>query len=166
MITIDTSGLTKFNAELDEALAALMLAVDAAYADWTRKVFKGLVEGSPQWSGDLASNWNYSVNGVDYSYDPQFKGPDGMYFIGPNGQELPAIHQRGDAEAVQAAISRMLTVTPPTWKDKVYFNNETPIATDVENMTVLIRPVNLVDGRVAMVQYTLENAAILYQPDV
>jgi hypothetical protein len=44
----------------------------------------------------------------------------------------------------------------PTWRDVVYITNPAPIAEKVEAQTILIRPVNLVDGRIAMIQYYVD----------
>lgn len=159
MISLDTSGIAAFTKALEAEYGVFEVRLSQAFAKWTRKVFTGLVEGSPQWSGDLAANWNYSVNLPDYSYSPTLKDTLDQVF-------LTDVRERGDPQAIAIALSRMSAVMEPTWRDVVYFNNETPIAEPVENMTVKIRPVNLIDGRVAMVRYTLDNAGTLYQPDL
>lgn len=159
MINFNSAGIDAFVKALEVEYGMFEVHLSRTFAKWTRKVFKGLVEGSPQWSGDMTANWNYSVKLPDYSYDPVLKEELDQVF-------LTNVKQRGDQQAISIALSRMSAVMEPTWRDVVYFNNETPIAEDVENMTVKIRPVNLIDGRVAMVQYTLDNAGSLYQPDV
>lgn len=151
MIKVNSAGIESFNLKLVAEWARFELALSAVFAAWTRRVFTGLVFGSPQWSGDLAANWNYSVNGLDYSYDDSLKDAVDVVF-------LTGVVQRGDFRAVSIALNRMMNVTAPTWRDTVYFNNETPIAPEVEAHSIHIRPVNLIDGRVAMIQYTIDNA--------
>ena len=158
MILVDTSGVAAFNSALTLELARLEREISAKFAGWTRKVFTGLVRGTPQWSGDLTANWNYSIGSPNLTYRmTAMKAEGGQFWSALD------VKQVGDEQAVSMALEEMSKVTPPTWRDVVYFANNTPIAPAVEAQTVLIRPVNLIDGRVAMIQYTIDNQG-RYQP--
>lgn len=160
MIKVDTSGVGQFNRELTLAFAVFEREISAAFAAWAMKVFRGITEGTPQWSSDLVRNWNYSINQPDYSYSetPQKELMKDLWM-----GNLLAPLQRGDQFGVSFAIARAQTSRQPTWRDMVFITNNTPVAPAAENQTVYIRPVNLIDGRVAMIKYTIDNAG-RYQP--
>lgn len=144
----DISG---FIQQLDRAVLELDQGISREFERWTKNVvFKQIVTTTPQWTGDLATSWNYSVHQPDETYSPI-----------PNKVESREVwskadvYQRGAEPAVSAALHKADGVHP-SWRDVVYIHNPAPIAEQVENLRVLIRPVNLVDGRVAMVQYYVD----------
>ncbi len=154
MIVLDTSGVDAFVQQARLDMARLDREVSAVFYKWTARIFKDLVTTSPQWSGDLAANWNYSVGSPDFSYTqiPNKTGSEaGIDYVAQNF----GVFERGDYRAVSMALERMLAVTQPTWRDTVYFANATPIAPEVEAESIKIRPVNLVEGQVMMIKNTV-----------
>lgn len=143
-------GIPGFIRDLDLALAEMDRALSKQFADFTKMVFRQLVFTTPQWTGDLAAAWNYSINSIDMSYTPI---PNKI----ENQQHWSKadVYARGMSPATDMALAK-LGGQHPTWRDVVYISNPAPIAPQVESQTVLIRPVNLVDGRVAMIQYYVD----------
>lgn len=154
MIHIDTSGVDAFCKEALLELARLDREISAAYYDWTKTVFEGVVQRSPQWSGDMTANWNYSVGSPDMSYTMLENKA-----AGPKRQKRLAVgkvvYKMGAQPATGIALARMSEVTQPSWRDTVFITNATPIAPDVEAQTIYIRPVNLIQGQVAMINYAI-----------
>lgn len=145
-------NVASFTRELDLALAAMDRALSQKFEDWTKKVLYQIASTTPQFTGDLASAWNYSVDQPNYYYTPS-QDKLGNVTYTPSNRIVP--RQRGDFRAIEEAVSKAAG-THPTWRDVVYLTNPADIAPMVERQTVLIRPVNLVDGRVAMVQYYVD----------
>lgn len=139
-----------FIRDLDLAVAEMDRDLSKAFADWTKMCFQQLVHTTPQWTGDLAAAWNYSIGGLDMSYSPLPNKVENNEFW-----SAADVYQRGMSPATDIALQKAAG-QHPTWRDVVYFTNPAPIAPQVENLTVLIRPVNLVDGRIAMVQYYVD----------
>lgn len=150
-----TGDIAGFIRDLDLAFAQLDRDLSSSFAEWTRKVFTSIVYHTPQWSGDLASNWNYSVGqpNTRYLMAPNKTGDDPQIDHWREGQ---GVFYMGHPTHVNMALARMALVAPPTWRDVVYVTNATPIAPEVEDHTIKIRPVNLIDGRVAMIQYHVD----------
>lgn len=148
MIQLDTSGIASFMTALNLEMARLDREISFVFYKWTARIFQELVEDTPQWSGDLAANWNYSVNQPDYSYSriPNKTGDDVRVDWHLQNQ---GVFERGHPNAVMTAMSKFATVPQPSWRDVVYFANATPIAPDLP--TIKIRPVNLVDGKVVTI---------------
>lgn len=137
-------------------MARLDREISAAYYKWTTRVFADLVNGSPQWSGDMTANWNYSVGEPDFSYTQiaNKTGDDGKI---DHWREDQGVFYAGHPYAVDAAMLRMMAVPVPTWRDKVFISNATPIAEDIQvpgTPAIKIRPVNLVEGQV-VTMYTV-----------
>lgn len=145
-----TENIAGFIRDLDLAMLELDQAISSKFEHWTKVIFEQLVETTPQWSGDLAAAWNYSINGIDESYTPlPNKIEHGRFW------SMGDVFMRGDYPAVGLALSKAAKVHP-TWRDVVYFHNPAPIAERAEAQTIMIRTVNLVDGRLAMIQYYVD----------
>lgn len=156
---IRISGLDQIDKFVKDLSTAFYLEMERdisrAFEAWTKVIFKDLVMTTPQWSGDLATNWNYSINSINENYTEVANKTAQDMFARFEDTGLAEVYSRGDNPAVASAIMRA-SMIHPTWRDVVYFNNPTPIADAVENQSITIRPVNLVDGRVAMVQYYVD----------
>lgn len=152
MISLDTSGLAEFDRQVGIAFFELEAELSRRFADFTQKVFKSIVQTSPQWSGNLAANWNYSVNFPDESYTatPQKQ------------QRSKKPYQVGDPAAVSKALSRMSAVQPPSWAQPVYITNATPendggyLVEGIVNGKVKLRPVNLVPAQRALFEFSIK----------
>lgn len=144
-----------FRKQIAEEMARLDRETSATYFDWTKKVFQDVVEGTPQWSGDTAANWNYSVKSADYRYEriANKTGDSGKIdYV----REDFGVFYRGHPYAVDEAMQRMSAVPTTTWRDPVFISNDTPIAAQLDAGQVKVRPVNLVGG----VQITLSLVAM------
>lgn len=130
MIKIDKQAIAAFRAQLKLERARLDLEITQAFQAWTVRIFRQLVEGSPQWSGNLAANWNYSVGfpSDEYSRIPNKTG-DAEY--GPKGFFHPdtsqGVYQMGHPLAVNLAMLRMQSQVKGTWRDLVFLTNNTPM---------------------------------------
>lgn len=158
MIHIDTSGIDAFVAQLNLEMARFDREISEHFYRYTVELFQDIVWQSPQWSGDMASNWNYSVHQPNFTYVKSENKAAGEV----NKKRMAVgkiVYRRGMDPAVETAMSRMRNVPRPTWRDTVYFANATPIAPYVEAHSIHIRPVNLIGGQVAMIAYTLNREA-------
>lgn len=138
MIAISVNA-DAFGAQLDALLAEADRQLDAGYQRWSLKVFYDLVVNTPQWSGDTAANWYYSIGMPSMRYQ-QIMAKSLMWGKGYTSEQP---YQRGGLAAVWAAYSRAEDGPMPSWRDKVFFTNNTPIAESLENMSVHIRAENL-----------------------
>lgn len=116
-----------------------------------RDIFTDLVKGSPQWSGNLASNWYIEFHGNTGAYREIADHDSNNWY-----REDP--YQLGDDPAVGATLARELPkVAQIRWNSKVSLVNYTPYATDVEEGQGPdgrdIRPENYKYGQIAMVGY-------------
>lgn len=160
MIKVDTSGVAAFRQQMKLEMARLDREITAAFVGWTVEVFRGLVERSPQWSGNMAANWNYSVHTPDFSYTQiaNKTGDDGRI---DHWRENQGIFQVGHPLAVGDAMARMQSVPKGTWRDLVYISNATPtedgwpLAEAIEEGRVKLRPVNLIPGSQQLIAYTI-----------
>lgn len=148
------TGLDKigeFRKQIKLEMARLDREVTTTYEGWTKRVFTGLVEGTAQWSGNLAANWNYAVGAPSMRYVqvPNKTGHDkGIDYI----KQDFGVFFAGHPLAVEEALVRMAGVTVPTWRDQVFFSNETPddkggyLEESIMEGKVRLRPVNLING--------------------
>lgn len=155
MIKIESNAAV-FSQQLAAAIAALDEQVTYEFRRWTHRIFYDLVVNTPQWSGDTAANWRYSIGSPSGAYQAILNKALGWQDKYKGGDFVP--FQRGHHLAVEGAISRMEDGAQPQWTDKVFFTNNTPIAPELETSPAWVRPVNLLPGPagvVAMVSYTV-----------
>lgn len=154
MISLDTSSIAKFESDFAIAWIVFEEELSRRFTSFTQHVFASLVRSSPQWSSNLAGNWNYSVGTPDTSYNQAYDKGKPLRL-----SEKP--FQRGDDPAVARTIARMTGVPAPSWRDTVYMTNATPadeggyLAELLENGKPNLRPVNLIQGQVALFDYTV-----------
>lgn len=138
---------------------------DAAFRQKIYYLLEAAVRVSPQFSGDFASNWAFSVNGNMPIYRPipgklgglgtQSKTDAGTGRITYQG----IAHKAGDPEAVQIAMMRgAAALRGVTLKSKIHLVNSTDLHTDGTRMigrdgTVNLRPENIIPGRVRIESY-------------
>lgn len=154
MIKIE-SNAAAFSAQLAAAIAALDEQLNFAFQRWSYRIFYDLVVNTPQWSGDTASNWRFSIGSPSAEYH-EIPDKSSMWPLPAEFKDASADpYHRGSYLAVSRALDEAKNGPLPRWTDKVFFTNNTPIAPDLETNSVYIRPVNLVGGAVAMVSYTV-----------
>ena len=135
----------------DRLLQAARKDFDDQFHAKVQERFSMLVNVTPQWSGDMASNWQISLDG------------SATYREWGNKKKLWHLadaRQMGDEEAVSYAIAQSVNVQY-TFEDKIWFANATPLTFGTSTVTgdgttFAVRPVNLIDGRVAMISYLRE----------
>lgn len=152
-VGVTASGLKKFESQLDKAMAQVEAKLSASFSEITREAFTLLVTNSPQWSGNFTSNWNYSVNAPNYGYQ-KIDGKDA-----PETDRKP--FRRGMNPAVAKTLAKVSDLSQVSWRDKVFITNATPTDTGgsllegMEDGSVNLRAINLIDGRAALIQYTI-----------
>ena len=140
------SNAKAFSSQLKAAFAGVETKLDSVCRVRAEGVFHDIVENTPQWTGNLAGNWRLGVGQPDTSFTVRTEFPY---------SESLREFQRGDDPAVSEALTLAQTaITNISYKSTVFITNQSPIAQAVEDEAIHIRPVNLVDGRVAMVEVT------------
>ncbi len=158
---LKTLNLSEFDTALDRALDALEREVTFAFRGFTVTVFRELVENSPQWSGNLAANWNIGINAPSPEYS-EMSTKTGSWYGHADQQHRGAFDPfvRGAPFAVGVALGRNLPKTRVIkFNDTVYLSNNTPylhhVAADEsdDGKSPYIRPENKIDGVVALGEY-------------
>lgn len=147
MVDIDFSQIDTFLAEVEREQLAFNNQISLRFREWVRAIFYDIVELTPQWSGNLAANWNISTSSLG---NPEETIPAKAYMW-----PLPLYvepHKRGDPEAVGISKARF-DDAEFGYSNQVYIYNPVEIAPAVEAQSIHIRGVNLVDGRVAMIAH-------------
>ena len=153
-IGVRAEDFAKFEAEVNAAFIKIEAALTLKYHGVIREAFTMLVMNSPQWSGNFTANWNIGKNSPDYSYS-EIQAKDD-----PETDRRP--FQRGRAPATVTAMQKLSKLSGVTLADRVYITNATPADTgdylgnSMLNGQVNLRPVNLVDGKVALIGYTVD----------
>ena len=147
MVDIDFSGVDAFLQALEREQISFNTQVSAKYRQWVRIIFNDIVELTPQWSGNLASNWNISLSSGQLD-EQTISRKAHMWPLPPFVEPF----QRGDSPAVDISKARFDDVMFG-YSDQVYIYNPSEIANAVENQSIYIRGVNLLDGRVAMIAH-------------
>lgn len=154
-------NLSEFNSAIDAALTALERDVTHAFRGFSLTVFRELVENSPQWSGNLAANWNVGINAPAGEYNELVDKRGAWYGHADQpsrGDFDPRV--RGHAYAVGVAMGRNLPrLRAIGLRDRVHISNETAYLMQVEDdvsdegESPYIRPENKIDGVVALREY-------------
>lgn len=160
MIAIQ-SNAAEFGRQLEALLVEVDERINRGYWNWSMRIFADLVESTPQWSGDLASNWFYTLNSPSAEYMPLVGKTAGATWDKP-GHGAFEPFQRGAPMAVMVSVDRAMEGPRPTYRDVVYFSNNTPLSFDT-NLTLVasdkamdwrkVRPVNLVENQVALSEF-------------
>jgi|GEM_PF-4835312 len=129
MVNLDIQGLRSWQRSIQAEKARATGQVTKQYQEFIKKVFEDLVLHTPQWSGNLAANWQVRltadgpatrVNWYKKNHTGGFK--DKTY--------EPV--QIGDGEAPYAAIERALPqIEKMHWNTKVRFENAVAYAEEV-----------------------------------
>lgn len=154
MIEVKTN-LLDFDKQLDVAMAELEVKMSYRFTAFTKEVYKSIVMISPQWSGNLTSNWNYSAGLPDLSYTeiPEKKLTDG---------KNKAPFEMGSDPAVSKALTKAAQIKLVPWRSPVYITNTTPeekggyLVNGIADGSVKLRAVNLVPSQVSILSFTVE----------
>lgn len=150
MLKIQAKGLEGMLDKLKKHNLLVKGQVAAVKRNLVKDVFTDLVKGSPQWSGNLASNWYIEFHGNKGFYNP-------IIDLEPDRVEP---YQLGDDPTVTNTLNRELgKIGQIKWNSKVQIVNYTPYATEVEEgigpRGAQIRPENYKYGQIAMVGYVM-----------
>ena len=154
MISLSTSKQSAFDAQVDAAFVKLEAEMSLKFAAFTHKVFRSIVLTSPQWSGNLTSNWNYSIKAPDESYSEIAE------------KELSQVRnydpfEVGSNPATGRVLAKVAAAAVPSWRDTVYITNATPnestgyLVDSIIAGKVNLRPVNLVPAQGAIFEFTM-----------
>lgn len=69
MIRPEVKNVEQVRSQVDRWLAKVRKEAEDTARGLGSELVTRLIQSSPQWSGDFASNWRYSLNTVDMSYD-------------------------------------------------------------------------------------------------
>jgi hypothetical protein len=147
LVDIDFSGVDVFLSGVELEQKSFNKMVSAKYRQWVEIIFDDIVELTPQWSGNLAANWNISTDG-ESSSEMTIPQKAHMWPLPPYTEPF----RRGDPAAVSISKARFAE-SIFGYSDQVYIYNPTEIAQAVEDHSIYIRGVNLLDGRVAMIAH-------------
>jgi hypothetical protein len=116
--------------------------VTSEYRNLLYNIFHDVVAGTPQHSGNLASNWGIEITGSPSVRYREVSGYMHTYY------SRLAIKKMGDDPAVSSTLDRELPkLDNLRWNTKVTFVNKTPYAQDVQDNKgpngLPIRAVNL-----------------------
>lgn len=147
MVELDVSQIDAFLSALETEQRSFNNQISEKFREWVRVIFYDIVELTPQWSGNLAANWNISTSSIE---NPEQTIPEKAYLWPLPHYVEP--HKRGDPEAVAISKARF-DDEQFGYSNQVYIYNPTEIAPAVEAQSIHIRGVNLLDGRVAMIAH-------------
>ena len=143
-MVMQVTNLRQFRFSVAAERARLDGTVTKKYKTFVTKVFKDLVINTPQWSGHLAANWNVLLTN---------ETEPGTYPWKIEPYSRP-VYQRGDPGAVNFALGRAQPkISKIRWNTKVGFANPVEYADEVQDNPGKLRPVNLVEGKVAMARW-------------
>lgn len=153
MLKVKAKNIDGFIAKLKKHQLLVEGQVAETKRRLVRDIFTDLVQGSPQWSGNLASNWYIEFHGSTgkYSKIRGYKSKDWR-------RDDP--YYAGADPAVSKTLARELPkIADIRWNSKVQIVNYTPYAPYVE-MGVgpdgkKIRDVNYKYGQIAMAGYVV-----------
>lgn len=159
MIDIDAGKIDAFLSALTLEQARFNGEISARYRAWVQIIFDDIVELTPQWSGNLASNWRISLSATQ---EPEVTLP-AKARLWP----LPPFtdpYKRGDQPAVDIAKARFDDLGKFGYAEQIFIYNPTEIAAEVEAEAVPLRGVNLLDGRVAMIAHAQSYYSVFSPP--
>lgn len=129
---LEVRNLAQVNDGLDKWLESCEQLANDAFRGFAIRTFKYILDGTPQWSGNLAATWRMTVGqpAVGYS-DSVFKGVDlGGIASDPepfnrHAPNTAALHYAKDIAKSSAALIRLGA--------PVYITNTAPYAWEVED---------------------------------
>ena len=151
MLRVD--NLERFILSLQAEKARLDKRVTKTYQEFVAQAFQDLLLHTPQYSGQMAASWHILLTNENAPSHVGWykKGQTGRFY---GGHYEPV--EMGDGEAISEAWDRAeIKIGKIRWNTKVSFVNTDPLAPAVQANLINppVRPVNLVDGAVAMAAY-------------
>ena len=155
MLAVDTSGVAAYVKWLEDEAVALRVKVQTAFLTWGLNIHADIVELTPQWSGNLASNWAFDVGSKAYT---------ATYYTGPARNQYDAfrgdpLFSRGMEPAVSISLARARQAPIPQLSDTIYIHNPVEYADAIETDTSdpPVRAINRLPrsetGKIAMVTH-------------
>lgn len=158
MFAVKTRGLAALLQKLDRHKAYVQRGIVKAKVDLATKVFMSVVEGSPQWSGNLAANWKIELDGAGAGYSP-------IANYKPLGWSSSEVYEMGHPTAIGHATPELQNLSKVRWNSRIGVSNSTPYASEVEAGQGpeghMIRPENYHYGQIAMVAYAMTKFGVL-----
>ncbi len=141
-------GIDKSLARIAKQKNKLATTVTQAKQNLVTAAFEDVVRLTPQFSGNLASNWKIEIHGVPAGYKriANYRVRD--------WRKVPKRYKMGDDPAVSRSNKELAKVSAIRWNSRVSIVNRTPYAQEIQDAPAsTIRSVNLVNGEVAMANY-------------
>lgn len=124
---MSAKGLAALNSNAQQALLRAQGRVTEDLQERVLTMFVDLLQVTPQWSGNLVSNWQIVVGGQTRAQAYQ-ELPNKSIAWGRIG-----VHKMGDQEAVDYTLSRELPrINTIRWNSKLAFVNVAPYAEEVQ----------------------------------
>ena len=116
MFEVRADIIARNKQSLDRFRTRMEAEANRKYMRVVRSMYRELLKVSPQYSGNFVSNWQFQIddNSVRGYQEWRNKG---------DGEKRIA----GDTEAVDYSLRRMYSAGAFTFKQKVYFLNDTPL---------------------------------------
>ena len=126
---LDVQGLRSFQRSIQAAKARKLGQITKAYQKFVGEVFEDLVMHTPQWSGNLAVNWQIRLtNDGPATVVPWFKKGHTGGFMDNTFKSV----QIGDGEAAMYAMEHAVDqISKMHWNTKVRFENPVDYAMQV-----------------------------------
>lgn len=157
VVEINTSGIAAFVKALQAERERLNLELCMAYRTWVLVIQKDIAELTPQWGGNLASNWYIDIGAPTST--AQSLGDLSVRSYRSKAVGMKAPYSRGADPAVANSVNRAKSFPIPKITDQIFIHNPVEYAEAVEFDIgpQPIRPVNRVPraatGKVAMVYH-------------
>lgn len=127
---LEIANLGEFSRDLDRWLETCEDLADGAFRGLVVQAFKYVVQGTPEWSGNLAASWKLTVGSPSVGYDETiFKvtGPTGVLLDEPYSRKFRPNH-----EAIHYAFSIAQSSLPLVRIGaEVFITNNAPYAEQV-----------------------------------
>jgi hypothetical protein len=158
---IRLDNLAQVSAGIDAWIEACEELAEGCLRGMAVQAFNYILEGTPEWSGNLVASWKMTVGTPSVGYSETiFKETGGQ--LGANNESIysrvtPNYEAIRYAKSIAAEALPFIRLGAP-----VYIVNNAPYAEEVEMNRMegsgkpFLRPVNLVDGRVEMVRAAVE----------
>lgn len=119
---LDIKGVEAFKAKLKAVMPTVEAEVNTKFRKLGQLIFTDLVMNSPQWSGNLATNWHINTGG--YNQHPLYE---------PWNPDLSKAYWRGQNPAVGDTLNAELPkLDATTYRDTIRLYNSAPYAPMVE----------------------------------
>jgi hypothetical protein len=166
MIRLD--NFAEFVNDIDAWVEAMEELAEGALRGLAVYAFNYIMEGTPEWSGELVAQWKLTVGSPAQGYsETPFKN-DAMPALSANNESPYSVLSPNPAAVHYAKAIAREALPLIQLGAEVFISNTTPYGLEVEmneasDGQAFLRPVNLVDGRVQMLHAAHEKFSAVGQ---